>query len=267
MKTPLLRLLGLICLGLTSGAALAAAPPTPLPQAFSHNDEAHPRPLLDALDHGFCNIEADVWLVDGQLFAAHDRRAVKPDRTLKALYLDPLAERIRENGGRLYPHGPPGLLMIDVKSDARETYRVLRDLLGSYTNILTEFTPTRTITNALTVILSGNRATEMLATEPRRYAAIDGRLPDLNTDASPHLIPLVSDNWTLHFRWRGQVPLPEAERQKLQQLVERAHQQGRRIRFWAAPDNPAGWQELSQCGVDLINTDHLSGLKDWLQKK
>lgn len=53
-------------------APVASASPTrtdvtPLPRAHAHNDYEHARPLLDALDHGFTSVEADVWLVDGEL--------------------------------------------------------------------------------------------------------------------------------------------------------------------------------------------------------
>jgi len=245
-------------------APASAAPPTPLTQAHAHNDYAHPRPLLDALEQGFCSVEADIWLVEGRLLVAHDLKAVKPERTLEALYLDPLRERIQRNGGRVYPLGPPCTLLIDVKSKAEPTYAALREVLRGYADVLTAFTPTNTVTNALTVILTGNRATGVLAAEALRHAAIDGRLGDLETSAPPRLIPLVSDNWGLHFKWRGVGPLPDAERQKLKQFVEQAHQQGRRIRFWGAPDNPAGWQELQRVGVDLINTDKLAGLRQFL---
>ncbi|MFM7555618.1 MAG: hypothetical protein ACKPAH_10035, partial [Verrucomicrobiota bacterium] len=48
---------------------VAAAGPEPtlraLPQAHSHNDYEQKRPLLEALDHGFCSVEADVYLVEG----------------------------------------------------------------------------------------------------------------------------------------------------------------------------------------------------------
>jgi len=250
--------------GLVGCVAVSGAEPTPLLQAHAHNDYAHRRPLLDALDHGFCSVEADIWLVEGRLLVAHDRSGVKPERTLQALYLDPLRERIVRNGGRVYPDGPPCWLLIDVKSEARETYGVLRELLGGYTNMLTAFTPTNTVTNALTIILSGNRATGVMAEEACRYAAVDGRLPDLATNPSPQLVPLISDNWATNFRWRGKGPLGDAERRKLRQLVGQAHQQGRRIRFWGAPDHPAGWSELQQAGVDLINTDDLPGLRNWL---
>src|ERR1043166_3466380 len=55
----------------------------PLVRAHAHNDYEHGRPLLDALDQGFCSIEADVWLVDGKLLVAHDRDRGKSERTLE----------------------------------------------------------------------------------------------------------------------------------------------------------------------------------------
>ena len=258
------HLLRLAWAGLAGCVAIAAPNPTPLSRAHSHNDYEHGRPLLDALDHGFCSVEADLWLVDGRLLVAHDRDAAKPERTLEALYLDPLRDRVQRNGGRVFPQGPTFTLLVDVKSEARETYAALRAVLRGYTNLLTAFTPTHQVTNAVSVLLSGNRAVDVLAAESLRYAALDGRLPDLTPDASPHLIPLISDNWALRFQWRGLGPLADDERQKLKQWVVQAHQQGRRIRFWAAPDTPAGWRELHQIGVDLINTDNLAGLSDWL---
>jgi hypothetical protein len=52
------------------GVVLVAAAPVPLTRAHAHNDYLHARPLFDALDHGFCSVEADVWLVDGKLLVA-----------------------------------------------------------------------------------------------------------------------------------------------------------------------------------------------------
>jgi hypothetical protein len=59
----------------------------PLTRAHSHNDYEHARPLLDALDHGFGSVEADVWLVNGALLVAHDLKDAKPEHTLQKLYL------------------------------------------------------------------------------------------------------------------------------------------------------------------------------------
>ncbi len=78
--------------------------PTPLPKAHAHNDYEHDRPLYDALDHGFTSVEADIHLVDGQLYVAHDSDEITPNRTLRSLYLEPLKRRIIQNAGRVYPN-------------------------------------------------------------------------------------------------------------------------------------------------------------------
>jgi hypothetical protein len=261
-QTALCLSLALTFLGLVP---ILAQPPAPLLHAHAHNDYLHARPLLDALDHGFCSVEADVWLADGRLLVAHDRNKVSPGRTLETLYLDPLRERVKQNGGRVYPGGPAVTLLIDVKSDGDATYPALREVLGRYAELLTVFLPNATEEKAVTVLVTGNRARAQMQAEPRRCAAFDGRLDDLDGDASRHFIPLISSNWTLNFKWRGVGAFPSEEKQKLREFVARAHAQGRRLRFWSAPDSPPGWRELLAAGVDLINTDNLDGLEEFLR--
>ncbi|HTJ00329.1 MAG TPA: phosphatidylinositol-specific phospholipase C/glycerophosphodiester phosphodiesterase family protein [Dongiaceae bacterium] len=258
------QVIGLAWLVCCAAPVFAADSVIPLPEGHAHNDYAHARPLQDALDQGFCSIEADIWLEDGRLLVGHNRTDLKPERTLQALYLDPLQERIRRNGGHVYPGVTTCTLLIDIKSDAESTYAKLREVLRNYPGMLTVFTPTNITTNAITAILSGNRATATVAADPVRWVAIDGRLPDLETPAPVSLIPLVSDNWTQYFTWRGEGEFPANERARLQHWVAQAHAQGRRLRFWAAPDNPAGWRELHAAGVDLISTDDLAGLAQFL---
>jgi hypothetical protein len=91
-------------------------------------------------------------------------------------------------------------------------------------------------------------------------------------DAPADLIPLVSEHWGRHFRWQGDGPMPEDERRRLADFVERAHAKGRLVRFWATPDRPspartALWRELLAAGVDLINTDDLTGLQEFLLER
>ena len=235
--------------------------------AHSHNDYEHKRPLFDAIDRGFCGVEADVWLVDGKLLVAHDRENVKPERTLEVLYLEPLRARVVRNGGRVFRSGPSVTLLIDVKSEATNTYVALREVLRRHEEMLTQFHADRTETNAITVIISGNRARELMAAEKIRLVAYDGRIEDLDSGASPHFIPLISDNWTKLFRWKAgkdEGPISMEETLKLKELAARAHKQGRRLRLWAAPDKAAMWQVLLEAGVDFINTDDLEGLEKFL---
>jgi hypothetical protein len=253
----------------------------PLTRAHAHNDYEHKRPLLDALDQGFCSVEADIYLVDGQLLVAHNRADVKAGRTLQSLYLDPLRERFRTNAGHVYPGfatntvwakplaptAPPVefTLLIDIKSDGAAVYRVLRDVLAGYEGMLTHFTSTNTVPGAITVILSGNRPVQLVAAEAQRLCALDGRISDLEANPSIHLFPLISESWRPTFGAFTAGGLSDADKARLRQLVATTHGQGRRLRFWGTPDQPFAWRELYTEGVDLLNTDNLAGLADMLQ--
>jgi hypothetical protein len=251
-------------LGSASFGAEVGVVPRPLPQAHAHNDYEHARPLLDALDNGFCSVEADVHLVEGQLLVAHDRNQVSADRTLERLYLDPLRERAQKNGGRVYAGGPTVTLLIDIKSGADPTYTVLRGVLARYSDFLTSFDNGETTERAVTVVISGNRPRTLMAGETTRFAAVDGRIEDLGGGAGSGLIPLISNNWSDLFAWRGQGPLPVSERNQLDSIVRQAHREGRRVRFWNTPDLVVFWRELAGANVDLINADDLPGLRAFL---
>jgi hypothetical protein len=263
MRTAFLAAAGFALLA----AAPADEPPakvTPLRRAHAHNDYEHTRPLLDALDQGFCSVEADIHLIDGKLLVAHDRKDAKPERTLQALYLDPLRERARANGGRVYLGGPTVFLLVDVKTGADETYAALDKVLAGYSDILSVTRDGKHESKAVTAVLSGNRAKATVAKQAVRYVGIDGRPEDLDSDAPADLIPWISANWLLTFRWLGDAAMPEADRAKLRQYVGRAHKKGRLVRFWATPEKEALWKELLAADVDLINTDKLAELRQFL---
>ncbi len=262
----LTALLGGLLLG---GPGLPGEPPGPEAprwrlRAHAHNDYEHPRPLQHALELGFGSVEADIHLVEGRLLVAHDLWQVKPDRTLEALYLDPLRERVRTNAGRVVAGAPTFWLLVDLKSPGATTWPVLRAVLEKYRPMLTVFGPDGTRTNAVSVVLNGNVSRELLAAEPVRLAALEGRPGELEVNPAPHLVPWVGESWGRLFTWRGAGPLPEADRARLRELVARAHAQGRQVRFWAAPDFEPGWRVLLEAGVDRINTDRRDALAQFL---
>ncbi len=53
--------------------------------------------------------------------------------------------------------------------------------------------------------------------------------------------------------------MPAMERQRLDSIVRLAHEQGRLVRFWNAPDFPNFWRTMRAANVDWINTDDLAG--------
>ncbi|MFI8195424.1 phosphatidylinositol-specific phospholipase C/glycerophosphodiester phosphodiesterase family protein [Streptomyces sp. NPDC085942] len=262
----------------STATAAAAAPgrphgPRPLRHAHAHNDYLRPRPLHDALAHGFTSVEADVFLVDGELLVAHEPATLDPARTLASLYLDPLAALLRAGRGGVHPHHrAPLQLLVDIKADGVAAYRELDRQLRHHRHF-TRYHHGRVRTGAVTVVVSGDRAARTpMEAQPTRLAFYDGRLDDLGTPAPASFAPLVSANWTQSFGWRGAGPFPRAERDRLRTLTAAAHREGRRIRFWATPDLPglereAVWAELLVAGVDHLNTDDLAGLEAFLRAR
>ncbi|WP_210571149.1 phosphatidylinositol-specific phospholipase C/glycerophosphodiester phosphodiesterase family protein [Streptomyces sp. GESEQ-4] len=272
---------------LTLGAALAGAVvapasqalageqkkhhPRPLWRAHAHNDYEHPRPLLDALDHRFGSVEADIWLVGDQLLVAHDQVDLDPARTLESLYLNTLASRVKANRGSVYRGYRGSLqLLIDIKTEGSSTYLELDRHLRRYKGLFTTYAHGRVYPGPVTAVISGDRAARVpMEAQTVRRAFYDGRLADLGTSAPASFVPLISDNWTLNFTWRGVGAFPAAERQKLHTIVQAAHARGQKVRFWATPDiagpaRDALWTELLAADVDYLNTDDLIGLEAFL---
>ena len=279
MRRPLLLLLAV--LGLVGGVVpVAAAAPAhervrPLAQAHAHNDYEHPRPLFDALGEGFTSVEADIYLVGGELLVAHDPEDLDPARTLTSLYLDPLRERVIRNHGGVYRGYRDFQLLIDIKTEGESTYAALDALLRSprYAFLWTSYRHGHVRHGAVTAVVSGNRPRATMTAQPTRVAFYDGRIAnttDLGPGSDARLTPLVSDNWTNLFSWTGVGAMPADQRAKLRDIVRTAHRAGQRVRFWATPDAPgperdAIWRELVAADVDHINTDDLKGLADFLR--
>jgi hypothetical protein len=274
-------LLLLAVLGLVAGAVpVAVAAPShervrPLAQAHAHNDYEHARPLFDALDEGFTSVEADIYLVGGELLVAHDPEDLDPARTLTSLYLDPLRERVLGNHGTVYRGYHDFQLLIDIKTEGESTYAALDALMRGprYAFLRTSYRYGHVRRGAITAVVSGNRPRATMEAQRTRVAFYDGRIAnttDLGPGSDARLTPLVSDNWTALFSWAGVGPMPADQKTKLLDIVRTAHRAGQRVRFWATPDTPgperdAVWRELVAADVDHINTDDLKGLADFLR--
>ncbi|MET7935825.1 phosphatidylinositol-specific phospholipase C/glycerophosphodiester phosphodiesterase family protein [Streptomyces sp. NPDC005322] len=268
---------------LTGGAAapaFAGSPATgkdrpPLARAHAHNDYEHPHPLTDALSHGFGSVEADIWLVGGQLLVAHDATELDPTRTLESLYLDPLARRVKANSGRVFRGYDLSLqLLIDIKTPGEPTYLELAKRLRAYGPMFSAAyggVGGRVRRGPVTAVVSGDRgARTPMETETVRHAFYDGRLEDLGSGVPASFTPLISADWTKTFSWLGAGPMPRAEREKLRRIVGSAHADRQKVRFWATPDvagpeRLALWRELLAADVDCLNTDDLAGLEDFLR--
>ena len=222
-----------------------------------HNDYLQPVPLRTALELGLGSVEADVYCDGGELRVGHERWQLRAGRTLHSLYLEPLREWAAAHGGRVRSDGAPFVLLVDIKADGEAVYRALREELREFAPLLTRFAGDRVEPGAITVILSGARPRALVAADAERWCALDGRLADLEAVPPPpaSLVPWISDEWSRVSDWTGADELSPAERERIRALVARAHQQGRELRFWGAPDRAEAWRALLELGLDRVGTD------------
>lgn len=228
------------------------------PNAHAHNDYEHERPLLDALQYGFLSIEADIHLIQGELYVSHGKPKPSAAITLEALYLKPLDSIIRLRGAVYTGHDKPLILLIDIKTHATTTLERLIKVLKRYPSM---FPPDKPQSH-VTVVISGNR--DYQAMMKSDVVSLDGRPEDLGKGISANQMPLISDHFGNWMHWSGKGKPESGDLQKVRNLASRVHSENKKLRLWGIPDREEAWQVLLDAGVDLINTDRLEALNQFL---
>ena len=220
---------------------------------FAHNDYAQPQPFSAAYAQHADYIEADVWLLKGQLVVSHERPTAGAP-TLDSLYIRPIAALFAQHNGRVSADRSYTFsLMIDVKENPDEVLPALMKLLQAN---LPSFNRAASA-QAVQVVISGNRP------KIDRYfdyplLQFDGRPSEVYDTETLQHIALISDSFSSYSRGDGTGERPEADRDKLKRVIKRAHSDGKPVRFWAIPDGLNAWKQLKKLGVDIINTDHVA---------
>jgi hypothetical protein len=233
--------------------------PPPVVFKHAHNDYEHPRPLLDAIDQGFESFEVDVWFNAGEIGVSHDALSFKG--TLKSLYLDPLAERVRRRGFAGQSFGPV-FLWIDLKQGDARLLDLLATQLAEYP-FLTRFADDGPSTSGqVTVILTGDDAGKkalVARPSPRPWARDSNsyRPDDPPADAKWGAYAL---NYNGFLSWNGVGAMPDSQRRQLRNLVNGVHRTGRQLRLFACPETREWWLEAKAAGVDFIGGDDLAGI-------
>lgn len=247
-----------------------------LPNGHAHNDYEKSWPALTtALSKGFVSVEIDVFPYQDELKVAHIGFLLGTAPEIETLYFKPLEAWLMEHQ-RLFLDSTQQLtFMIDIKQDARTTYRLLRKLCNRYKHLITHYYPQQdsVVYGVLNILLSGNKPYEQVLNDSVRYMLIDGGLGEINDFIRTATIaPRVSARYGSLFTWKGKGKMSEKEQTRLQKIVTTAHADGRTVRFWAMPNKPVVWQLLLDAGVDWMNVDDLEGYRIFyetykLQKK
>ncbi|HEY0096469.1 MAG TPA: hypothetical protein VGB96_19225 [Archangium sp.] len=234
-------------------------------RAHAHNDYEHERPLLDALGHHFYSVEADLFLNDGKLAVSHLNLPWEDKHSLEQLYLAPLQARVGERGS-VHGDGVPFTLWIDLKQGGRELVDTLHAVLEKYP-MLTRIDGDEVHPGPVTVVLTGDAQgkRDFVSRYPQRRAVRD------SNDYSPEDPPADSAwgyyalNWGDYLDASGTGQLDDAQRARLACIIENAHAQGRKVRFFGAPNHPDAWRVALEYGVDFLGADDLQGLDTFLE--
>ena len=234
--------------------------------AFSHNDYNRARSLWDAVDRGYNCVEADLWLIDGEIYVAHNREDVKAERTFEKLYIEPLAQLVAQNKGRVYRKGKkPFMLMIDCKSDGEEMLPVLKAKLEKYRSMFCYVKDGKMHKGAVLLFISGKRPMKTILEQGDGYMFLDGIISELGSNIDSNMMPVVSDNFTKFVKWNGEGEISQAELEKMRGYIEKTHAEGKLFRWWGAPDKAQFKKLFIEEGVDLIGADDLDILIDVIQ--
>ena len=247
MKTNLRHLL--LALALTCCGAAAAQPPVLI---HSHNDYAQRVPFYQAYAQQVSSIEADVFLHDGQLLVGHDVEDLRADMTFEALYVEPIVTLFARNGGRAFRDSDQTLqLMVELKSETDPTLRAVAALLGRWPEVFDpEVNPA-----AVRVAVTGRVPAPEAFDRYPRFLGFDGAWDADYTPEQLERIALISTNFRDFSQWNGKGTIIPAEKERLEQVIDRAHEQSKPVRFWNAPEGTTVYYTFYDMGIDYINTD------------
>lgn len=231
--------------------------------AHSHNDYEHALPFYDAYARHFGSIEADVWAIKGKLYVAHSKNEIKPERTFKKLYLDPLIRRMEINGGQPYKNGSPLQLLIDLKSPYYKVMPLLKKDIEQYK----KYFDFGRDTHAVRIVLSGNMPPPDSLHFFDPVFTFDGRLGNHYSRENLRRVTLVSANIQNLVSWKTNEELSTDKQQIIKRVVDSIHRQKKLIRFWATPNTDMAYKMLMKLGVDYIGTDDLPRLECLLREK
>ena len=239
-KTKIFIVLFIACIGLKNN--LIAQKNTII---HSHNDYKQSVPFWNAFANGATSFEADVFLKNKQLYVAHEYKEISTSKTLEDLYLKPLASVFK----KAYQKDKKLILLIDIKSEAIATLNQLIEVLKKHPTIINA--------KNLQIIISGNRPKAKDYLNYPDFIFFDYQ--ELGTPIAKEIwdkVGIVSLNFKRFSVWNGKGRLTHIDEKRITEVIQKAKNINKPIRFWGSPDSKRAWRTLSDMGVTIINTDH-----------
>ena len=250
----------------------------PIP-CHSHNDYWRRIPLYQAIHYGCTSVEADVWLVDDELYVGHSASSLTQNRTFRNLYVDPLVRILDEQNpttsfvdGSLTRNGvfdedprQTLVLLVDFKTDDSTLFPAVESQLSSLRDrgYLSYWDGTEFISRAVTVVGTGNTAfSSVIANQTYRDIFFDAplhllsapRLPtSMEGQGTQGLDPLlggaqftVENSYYASTDFLSTIGFPwrgylnANQLRKLRDQIAEARNRGLKSRYWNTPIWPIG---------------------------
>ncbi|OCK74560.1 hypothetical protein K432DRAFT_272887, partial [Lepidopterella palustris CBS 459.81] len=282
----------------------------PIP-CHSHNDYWRHIPLLDAISAGCTSVEADIWVSDrnsetknaSELYVGHSTRSLTPERTLRLLYLDPLAyilDQLNENTQNkeisnqwteqamgVFDASPSTtiVLLLDFKDSASETniwtlvQEHMQPLREKHYLTYWDKTANERVMGPITIVATGDAPFDLINnSKTNQYWDIffdapleklelgSSEVPSIYTQANSYYAS-VSLSEAVGKVWFG---LTSVQLKTIREQIETAREVGLLSRYWDTPTWPVNvrntvWEQLILEAVGVLNVDELwtASMRDW----
>ncbi len=242
----------LLSIGLLSMALIQPIYCQSQQKIHSHNDYLQLVPFYQAYLQRVASIEADIYYHNNLLLVGHDFEDLCNDYTLSSLYIAPIVELFKKNGGKAWPESDQKLiLLVDLKSPTEPALSELIKLLEKHPEV---FNPEQN-TDAVKVVITGKTP---IPEDFEKYSTIvsfDGRLNQDYNEKQLQRVAMISAPFYHYAQWDGKGSMKSDQKENVQSAINQAHKQNKPIRLWASPDEVDAWRCLYEMGVDYINTD------------
>ncbi|MBQ0006411.1 MAG: alkaline phosphatase, partial [Alistipes sp.] len=243
----IIRRIFAVSAGVVLSAAMLSAQ-TPM-LIHSHNDYDRNVPFYQAYAQGVASVEADFHYVDGILLVAHDTEDICESKTLESLYLAPIAKMFRENGGHPYKDASKPLqLLVDIKNETEPSLSTLIRIIDEkYADVF--------CTGGVRLVITGNRPEPADFDKYPAWVMFDGVLENVYTVDQLKRVALISECFGDYAHWNGKGSLVPNDEKKVREAIAKAHDMGKKIRFWGAPETLTAYYTFYNFGIDYFNTD------------
>jgi hypothetical protein len=256
----------------------------------SHNDYWRHVPLFQALSLGITGVEVDCHLIGQELFVGHTNSSLRPNRTFRSLYLDPLKAILENQNSQSSVTANSGIngvwdtdpsmgivLMTDLKTEGFSTLEAVHQQLEPLRQKgwLTYWNGTDIVPGPITHVATGKTPFEAIlnstfSNSTYRSVFFDAPLDKLSSIYNISNSYYASTSLTGFF---GKLKIPHSGLTKSQMItvkaqIDQAESLGLVSRYWDIPAWPSNtrtkiWDQLEQAGVGILNVDAIEIAARW----